>query len=85
MTERFKKFKEINLSVADEKGSEVQNQDMADIIPQIDQNMGELGGLLSGERSMTENIHYRTETLVNLIVDGMCDVVKLRKEIEEPG
>lgn len=83
MAERFVKFLEINLGVADEKGSKAQIRDMEGIVPQISQIMGELGDLLSGERSMTEHRHHPVKSLVNSIVDGIQDVVKLRKEIEE--
>lgn len=72
-----------NLEAANERGDEIQKNDMAGVVSQTSQVLGELGDLLGGRRSQRKHKHHPVDDLVNAAVNGVKEITKLRREIDK--
>ena len=77
------RFHRKNIEISEEKGTDVQQDDMAGLVAANSQLLGELGDVLGGRRKRENHPHHPIDALVNAVIDGVSDIIKLRKEINE--
>lgn len=78
----FERFLGSNLRASEEKGTGDQRDDMAGLIAITSQVGGELEDQFRGLRKSADHPQHKPNDLVESFVDGVLNIVKLRREID---
>ncbi|MEK9200401.1 MAG: hypothetical protein AAB909_00335 [Patescibacteria group bacterium] len=68
-----------------ESTPEVLAIDMDCVVAQTSRSARELGDIVSGVRGQEKHAHHPVRELTDSVIDGIVEILKIRKEIEEVG